>query len=342
MKILVVANLYPNESKPYWGTFVRECYLGYQENGLDVSLSVIKGSGARAYLDFYLSTFLKILTGGYDVVHVHYVSHSVLPVLVAKLFRKFKLVINFHGSDAFSEIHEKVFKRKVKELVNKWALSKAKIIVVPSEYFKKELAEYYQVTKRIFVSPSGGVRSDLFLPGQKEQNSCLYVGRMIQEKGAITALNSVIENNKYINKVCFIGDGEEKEKILDQSKGYDIEIIGLVSHKELAKRMSKYEFLLFPSVRKGESLGLLLVEAIFCGMIPLAINNGAVKEVIHPDLQDVLIAPAVSDYSVLLSKLLNLSFEERSNIRSKLISYVLEKYEHDVVSSDLTTMVRGL
>ncbi|MDO6454351.1 glycosyltransferase family 4 protein [Neptunomonas phycophila] len=342
MKILVVANLYPNEAKPYWGTFVRECYLGYQENSIETDLCVIKGSGGGAYLTFYLCTFLKALAGKYDVVHVHYVSHSVLPVLLAKFFRNFHLIVNFHGSDAFSEIHELPIKVKVKEFINKWAIKKARALVVPSEYFRKEISDYYQVKKKIFVSPSGGVRNDLFKPAEKFESSCLYVGRMIQEKGAITAFNAVIKNRKGINKACFIGDGEQKEKIIEQSRGYNIELIGLVSHKDLANTMSKYEFLLFPSVRKGESLGLLLVEAIFCGMIPLAIDNGAVKEVIHSDLHDMLIAPTPSNYSTHLSKLLSMSAEERNSIKSKLINHVLQRYDHEVVSSNLSAMVREM
>jgi glycosyltransferase involved in cell wall biosynthesis len=342
MKILVVANLYPNESKPYWGTFVRECYLGYLENGIDAELSVIKKSGVLGYLIFYTKTIFKILFGSYDVVHVHYVSHSVLPVLVAKVFKRFRLVLNFHGSDAFSELGEKRWKVFLKESLNKIAIRVSSLVVVPSEYFRREMESRYPGVRSSFVSPSGGVRAGVFEYKIGENNSVLFVGRMITEKGALTAAQIVRQLNKYIRKSCFIGNGPDRMDVQKTVGGIDVDFLNLVSQQRLGELMSDYDIFLFPSIRKGESLGLVVVEAIFCGMIPVVLNNGAVSEVIPPELHNLLIANDVSQFQSNLEKILSLDVSEKEEIKRVLYQYGINKYSHDLVSRDLSERMLSL
>ena len=342
MKILVVANLYPNEEKPYWGTFVRECYLGYLENDVEADLSVIRKSGVVGYVLFYLKTFFKILFGKHDIVHVHYVSHSVFPVLVAKVFRNFKLILNFHGSDAFSELGEKGWKIRVKEILNKVALRYAALVVFPSENFKKQVVDYYSIKKECFVSPSGGVRKEIFEFRLGENNTVLFVGRLIKEKGAITAAKAIKKCEIGINKSTFIGSGPEEQEVKNLMGGHEKVVKGLMSHSELAMEMAKHDILLFPSIRKGESLGLILVEAIFSGMIPIAIKNGAVAEIFPVELVNDLIADNEQEFECKLERLINLDLLSKKDIKMKLLEYTVQRFEHGNVSINLVNKISKL
>ncbi|WP_084645039.1 glycosyltransferase family 4 protein [Oceanobacter kriegii] len=325
VKVLIVANLYPTEQKPHFGTFVRSCYEGYLDQGIDVDLAVLKKGGAIGYLAFYWAAFSKLLFGRYDYVHVHYVSHSVAPVLMARIFKKVKVLLNFHGSDAFPEAFESKRRASLKRWINQKALDNSWLTIVPSEYFKRKMMSAYSL-KDVFVSPSGGVDPKKFKYNFVHRKSVLFAGRMIPEKGAVVAANAVRENQKLIEEACFIGDGPDLSDVKKLLSEVSVEFKGLLPHSELADQMSRHQIFLFPSTREGESLGLVVVEAIFAGMIPLVIDNGAVREIIPERLTALLVVSSSAELAESLTNLLHLSDMALLDISSELIRFAEVKY----------------
>ncbi len=336
MKVLIVANMYPTPQKPYFGTFVKACVDGYVSQGVETEVAAIRGGGVKAYLAFYLAVFFKCLMGKYDFVHVHYVTHSVPPVYLASLFKRFKVLLNFHGSDAFPESYESNFRRKIKRKICQLALKKSYGVIVPSKYFKEKLAASYDV-RNIIVSPSGGVDKLLFKFKAASGRTVLFAGRMIEEKGPLRAAQAIKDNINSIDRIIMVGEGPEVPRVKAILKGLDVEYYGMLPRAELAAKMTEADLFLFPSTREGESLGLVLVEAIFSGCIPIAVLNGAVTEILT-NTEGVKFAARADEFSVCVGKVLE-EVESFPVYSDKLYRSVENKYSFDQVAKNLVEKV---
>ena len=165
MKMIVVSNMFPDEKHPSYGTFVKKFTDEIEKIGIDYHLAVMHQATSKIgkmknYVSFYFGTFIKLISKKYDVVYVHYASHSSIPVIWASRFRKLRVFTNVHGSDVIPETpqQERMQKntRKILELSER--------IIVPSEYFKKVVEKKYAPEVKIYIYPSGGIDPKVFYP----------------------------------------------------------------------------------------------------------------------------------------------------------------------------------
>ena len=68
-----------------------------------------------------------------------------------------------------------------------------------------------------------------------------------------------------------------------------VELIAHYGNQELPQLLASQELLLFPSLAEGSSVALL--EAMACGVAPIATRVGAAPDVVHPGRNGVLIEP---------------------------------------------------
>lgn len=343
--ITVVANLYPTIKKPYLGTFVKNAVDEFTKNGLSVDVIALPnfGSGLSGYLKFYFAAFFNLLR--FDgIVYVHYVSHSVLPVLLSQyLNSKLTLVLHYHGSDAFPEGYESPLRCKLKRFICKWANSKAQKVITPSLFFAERLVQTYNLpAQMVTTSASGGVDPKVFYSLEKtnhQNNKILFASRMLEGKGCLIAADAAISLAK-IDSTCmftFVGDGPCKEQVREKLQTLiddgRCELLPAVNQTELAEHFRQSDFFLFPSFREGESLGLVVVEAMSCGSIPIAINQAAIKEIMGKETWTLcdntkqfaaklatVYAASQSDLEAIRIYLINrASLYDRSAVSAKLI-----------------------
>ena len=342
--VLFLTNMYPSKRRPYYGVFVEESVQGLRSHGANVevvSVPAIKNK-LIAYAFFYFKAVVSLLFNPNSIVYVHYVSHSYIPVLITAFLKKrMKVVVHFHGSDAFPEKDESGMRVFLKQLVCKLACKQADLVVVPSDYFKLLITNRFKPKSEVFVSPSGGVNKSVFGLGKvplQNRKTISFCGRLIPQKGALVAFD-VIEKALCATSgwdSFYIGSGPcegEIVKLSDSSKVRDrISLSGLVSRPELVEIFQQTSVFLFPSMRKAESLGLVVVEAIFCGAIPVCLQNGAVKEMIPSSLWGELIADNELEYTRKVISLINRGPDYRANLSATLINYVSQKFSADIVS----------
>lgn len=354
-KIVYVTNLYPTKSRPYFGTFVENSAEGLRACGWDVTVLALPhfGEGAIAYIKFYVAVF-KFLMGYSGIVYVHYISHSSLPVSLAKIFnKKLKIVLHYHGSDAFPESHEGKFRCAIKDAVCNLANRSAIAIASPSNYFAKKLSSKFGFdVNRIIVSPSGGYNHKVFHPPAvkpSEQDGVirvLFASRMLEEKGCLIAVETaLLVADAYPNvEFSFVGNGPLQDKVHQLLGGLVSEgrcrLYGSLSQPELAAKFGEADLFLFPSYREGESLGLVVVEAMACGAFPLAFDRGALRESLDGLERESLCAD-VNDFYGLVDKTLSLSSPELFSQQAK-VSFLAKKYESEKVSKDLSDVLSGL
>jgi glycosyltransferase involved in cell wall biosynthesis len=358
--IIVVSNLYPSKDRPYFGTFVKNSVRTLEDNGWDVTVFALPfyGRGFLGYLKFYAATFIHLLSFN-GIVYVHYISHSVLPVLLSLVFnRNAKIVLHYHGSDAFSGINESItrvfFKRKICQIANVFAIK----FISPSQLFAQRLQKKFGIPeKSLFVSPSGGVNTRTFFPPQANQQNnknsvrCLFVSRMIPGKGAkeVALIIQQLLTKKGAPQIeaTLIGSGPEQADVKEALALYieqdKCRIIDASSQAEIAAEFRKTDIFLFPSFREGESLGLVLIEAIFCGAIPLVIDCGAVREVLPNNTHTSLIAPDIKQYENALTNLINLLQDNNNKCRlQEQLKQITPIYEEKNVALALSNLMQEI
>ena len=294
MKVFLISNMYPSKEHPSFGVFVENFVTNLKnEYGLSFILAVIKGKRSSlvkkvlAYMYHYTEIVLRGLTSNYSLLYLHYISHSAAPVLLVKLLTGKKLVINAHGSDVISDNNIlKINSYFIKKLVHA-----ADCIVVPSKYYKEVMMKKYNVTDhKIFISPSGGVNTSLFSPTQNVRTSkelvIGYVSRIEDGKGWDVFLDAVFILKKIINvKAVIVGDGLDKDKLVSEIKRKNmedlVEVYGLLPQRDLPKIYNRLDVFIFPTVRLAESLGLVGLESMACGVPVIGSDIGGPSEYIE-------------------------------------------------------------
>lgn len=292
--------MYPSSSYPTYGTFVKNFEDQLIEEGFYFSKAVIYGKGQtkfkkfKKYLLFFKEVFVKVKMNEYDLIYVHYIGHSLIPLILAQYFIKKPIVLNAHGGDVITN-------SKISFLIQKIVFSiikKANLIVVPSEYFKEMVSSKFNISNnKIFVSPSGGIDTTLFKSIiDKKINKPFtigYVSRIDSGKGWNILLDAVYVLNKrnFDIKVIMIGSGSEENILLNKIKNLKLQSIvnylGAKSHNELVAYFNKMDIFIFPTTL-NESLGLVGLEAMACGIPVIGSNIGALPSYIEDGINGKL------------------------------------------------------
>lgn len=114
------------------------------------------------------------------------------------------------------------------------------------------------------------------------EGSFVFMGTLSHNKGLDIAVRSAKELGEKLIIAGEIRDEDKEfleEKVLPHVDGTQIRFIGEADHKMKNKLFSEAKAVLFPS-RWNEAFGLVMIEALACGAPVVALNNGAVPEVI--------------------------------------------------------------
>lgn len=300
MKVLVVSNMFPDHENPSYGVFVKNFCdqlddIGIQYNRVTMAKKNGKLKKLLGYFTLYFNSFIQCLFHEYDIIYIHYASHSSYGVLLASKFKKLNVFTNLHGSDVIPENK----KQENMQIYTQRILSKSRCIVVPSEYFKNVVVNKYNVSSNIvYIYPSGGINNDVFhksddltISKTKQEyhiDSDLLTfgmaGRISDKKGWDTFVDAIriVLDRGYNGNFVIVGDGPEANSLETKLKELNLENKvcfkkSLISQDDLAKYYSILDWFVFPTKREGESLGLVAVEAMACGTPVIASDFAAPK-----------------------------------------------------------------
>lgn len=298
MKILLISNMYPSREFPFYGIFVKNFENQLVSEGFTINKVVIAGRSSSAinktlkYLKFSADIFKKIVKDDYDLIYVHYAEHSLLPLVLLRKFIRKPLVINAHGDDI-------LYPSVISSIVTT-TIKHSDLLVVPSDYFR-EIGRNKYNHRNIFVSPSGGVDMNLFKPaknGNGKGHSIFtigYVSRIDPGKGWDILLDAAhfLKQKNLSFRVMMIGSGEESKmlvsKIQELGLSDTVDYLGAKPHEELPNYFNRMDIFVFPS--KGESLGLVGLEAMACGVPVVGSNIGGLPSYIRSGINGKLFAP---------------------------------------------------
>jgi len=352
VKALVISNMYPSAARPSFGVFVQRITNQMESNGVTVdrTVRVEGGNKIASYASFYLKSFFSVLFSTHDFIYLHFPSHSYPGVWLALSLRNIPLVVNLHGADVAPD-RTGSLRRQLVRIVTGMSLRRAALVVVPSPYFRELVAsEFPQVSKKIEVSPSGGVDTTTlsYKPLQTSgYRSFLFLGRLIKGKGP----HLVIEAAKLLEQsrpdlsynLVFAGEGPERASLEEQARTLTqarIKFLGNVSPADVPSTIGTCHALVFPSYRKGESLGLVALEAMACGRPVIAAKSGAMDGIIDDSSVGWLFNPNDSrELAHAMQSLLDSSSKDLEAM-SLAARKAAEKYSGNLVGERLVSLLR--
>lgn len=367
MKILLVSNMYPSNEFPSYGVFVKNTEEILKNEGFTIEKAVLtkkksKISKTLGYLKHYISIVLKGFLTDYDAIYVHYAAHNALPLLALKKLKpSVRIVTNVHGSDVVPEVaSQEKFQANVKKL-----LQQSSLIITPSHYYEGLVQSKYGVDSPIRIFPSGGVNAEVFYPDPANRQQHLahfglsdnyrylgYVGRMDVGKGwdhLLKGFSQYLEQNssqKENIRLIMVGSGKDDVAFFKMRKelGLDGYVIHfpLMKHSELAMIYNIIDLFVFPTTRKGESLGLVGLESMACGTPILASDIGGILDYVKHGQNSWLFKTGDSSSLALgLENYFRTSEEEKNRVESAAADTAAQ-YEQKKIQSRLSTIFKEI
>lgn len=241
-----------------------------------------------------------------DVVHVQWPIPNGLGAIFLKKIYGIPYINTIHGE----EVH--LSKRYHLLFALRWLVNNSSKTITNSTATRKFCLEAGLDGDKIEVIPFG-VDTDFFRPLEvyKDENifQILSVGYLIERKGfeyLIRAMPLVLEKYKQA-RLKIVGSGplesKLKELVYELDLGDEVEIVKNVSDEELLMIYNSSDLFVLPSIVDSqgntEGLGVVLLEAMACGLPVIGSDVGGIFDIITNNKTGILIeekdVPGISE-----------------------------------------------
>lgn len=355
-KIFYISNAYPS----YTDNYAVFCKVTYEiinnSSSLKINLSeLIKGKSYKRYYNIFryiklvVMTYIKslFLLKKYDLVYIQYVWVHAFFISFLFPFYKImgkKIIINFHGEDL---INYKELNILFKHIFNKICL-RSNVIIIPSQYFKKILLQINnQIDKKIYLFPSGGINTNIFNKNKYKMPrnntpKIVYCSRFDKEKGWDDFINGIYLLINKMNIKCnayMLGYGNEickaRQLIDDKNLESIIYLLEDASQYKMQEIYSTSDIFVFPTRRQAESLGLVALEAMSCGLPVIGTNLGALPEYLTDGYNGFMFeAGNANSLAMMLQKYIQLDDKEKQKLSDNAYN-TSKKYFDNIVKKGL-------
>jgi L-malate glycosyltransferase len=235
-----------------------------------------------------------------DLLHVHYaIPHSIAAMLAQQMLaptRRLPFITTLHGTDiTLVGVDPSYFP------ITKFSIEKSDGITSISDYLRKETVDVFGVRNEIRVIKNF-VNCDIYHPDETKTGAATYapagekllihLSNFRPVKRVQDCIHILAEVRKSVPAhLLMVGDGPERgpaEHLARELKvDRHVSFLGKQSHVE--RLIPLAHVLLMPS--QLESFGLVALEAMACGVVPVATRVGGVPELITDGEDGFLEAP---------------------------------------------------
>ncbi|MFJ7696899.1 N-acetyl-alpha-D-glucosaminyl L-malate synthase BshA [Lysinibacillus fusiformis] len=280
-----------------------------------------------------------------DVLHVHYaIPHAVCAVLAREMSgRDIGIVTTLHGTDISVLGQDSTLSQAIK-----YGIDKSDIVTTVSHALKEQTYELIDTVKPIetiynfvdereyFPRNSGNLKEQFGI--QEDEKVLIHVSNFRKIKNLPHIIDAFMKIRANVKaKLLLVGDGPEKHRVMDQVKEspYMKDVLFLGKQENLAELYAISDLKLLLS--QQESFGLVLLEAMACGVPCIGTNVGGIPEVIEHGVDGFIVelgdTEAVADYAVQLlqdeEKLLRFREAAIHAVSDKFhSSKIVEQYEN--------------
>lgn len=323
------------------------------------SIDAFKYPGFELVIPKTINCLREIRKFGPDIIHIH--APTLLGwegVICGKLFN-IPTVATYHTLIPDFLKHSPIPKIGEYEIAKKMAWKytnnfheKCNVTVTPSEAMKRELIKNGLDMPIEVVS--NGVNLELFYQRERTNKKfrILHVGRISYEKNIDVVVKAVVEFNENLNKfsVCrnlsknfqqakktnrrdfefwVVGSGPDLDKIKELVKTLGIseftKVTGPISNSELPDIYSNSDIFITASTIETE--GIVLLEAMACGLPIIGVNARAIPDLIKNSVNGFVVK--IGDYKAMSVKLLEL-YENRNLVKIIKLNNIQEAKKYDV------------
>jgi len=263
----------------------------------------------------------------FDYIYLHYPFFGAAEVIwFLKLFsRRPKLIVHYHMDVKNINLITKTLSLPSR-LIRTSLLKQAEVIVSASlDYVKNsQIKKYYEKHPEKFQEIPFSIDLHKFQPKlinrsinnralakakeiihyindkfiKKNRLNLLFVGALDQAhyfKGVDILLKALVITTPRNWQLKMVGDGDLRNHYQELTKKLklekQVEFTGKLTDSELIRAFQNADLLILPSINSNEAFGIVLIEALACGVPVLASDLPGVRQVFQNNQQGLLIKP---------------------------------------------------
>jgi colanic acid/amylovoran biosynthesis glycosyltransferase len=244
-----------------------------------------------------------------DVIHCHF-GYEALQLLDNIDFKKYPVIVHFHGYDASEMVRKKSYIRRLQRLFSNPGVYP----VSCNDFFVKVLTGKLRTQEKKFKVLRYGIDLDLFNPGIQSsgavEKSFLQVSSLAEKKGhefTLRAFSILVRKNKeHTYRLIFTGDGERKKELESLAEELGIRsrvtFAGVVTSAQAAQMMASADVFVHHSIvsPKGDMEGIpnSIIEAMAMEMAIVSTWHSGIPELVEHGVNGFLVKEKdVEDYA---------------------------------------------
>ena len=217
-----------------------------------------------------------------DLLHVHYaIPHSIAALLAQQMVaatRRLPFVTTLHGTDITLVGADRTYFP-----ITKFSIEQSNGITTISEYLKTRTREFFGVANEIHTIHNF-VNCSIYQPAPERrpvEKRLLHISNFRPVKRVLDCIRILAEVRKHIPaNLVMAGDGPERSpaESLARELGIQSHVTFLGKQDHIERLLPTAHVLLLPS--ELEAFGLAALEAMACGVPPVATDRGGVPELV--------------------------------------------------------------
>ena len=241
-----------------------------------------------------------------DLLHVHYaIPHSISALLAQQMMegrRNLPFVTTLHGTDITLVGADRSYFP-----ITKFSIEKSNGITTISDYMERRTHDVFRVPNDIRVIHNF-VNIDLYKPDpnrSRTEKILIHISNFRPVKRVLDCIRILAQLRKHGPvRLLMAGDGPDRgpAEMLARDLAVDKDVTFLGKQDHVERLIPKAHVLLLPS--ELEAFGLAALEAMACGVVPVATNAGGVPELVTHGVDGF--AENVGDIDAQCSRVLSL------------------------------------
>ncbi len=124
-------------------------------------------------------------------------------------------------------------------------------------------------------------------PWAERDRDIAFVGRLVSDKGCDTLIEAlgILGRQGLVPSVTIVGDGDERARlqqlVADLGLQSSVAFVGARAPSEVAELLNRHRLMVVPS-RWPEPFGIVALEGLACGCLPVVSRDGGLPEAIGP------------------------------------------------------------